>query len=183
MAIYTDWYEWTENFMNTFLARLKDAIDNDATIQVYTPTVVIVTDEDLERNDINAKLDKSMFIIHTPIEGNAMGVLGQGREDVILTCTITAVARSGKGIVGNKEIPLVGDATATRPGVLEMQADLRSLLFAGGIYNRLASGGVDYLWEIVIGPTDEPLADRDEIGEIRSCSRLVTGHKEAVMWS
>jgi hypothetical protein len=146
--------------LNTFLSRLKDAIDNDTTIANYSPTVIIVTDEDLERKDVNAKLDKTMFLIHGPTEDWDHDILGQGRADIILGCTVTAVSRSEKGWTSNKEIALTGDATADRPGVLEMQEDLQSLLFDGGNYNRLASGGVDYLWDMEIGPADEPIACR-----------------------
>jgi hypothetical protein len=62
VAIYVDWFEWTENLLNTFLSRLKDAIDNDTTIANYSPTVIIVTDEDLERKDVNAKLENGRKI-------------------------------------------------------------------------------------------------------------------------
>jgi hypothetical protein len=185
---HTDYFEFTETILKTFMERLQSEIKNDATIAAYNAgRVVIVTVLDLKRYNLNAMLSTDLFIIHSPTEHHEIGYGGTGRDDVILQADISYVVRSAKGFdaTTDQEIPLVGDGTALRPSVIEGQADLAALLHNNGAMNLLESGGEPYLWDlnfgdVEIGPDD---LDDDIEGEILIATRRVTGHKWLIHWS
>lgn len=181
---HTDWYEWTRCFMDTYLTRLRSEIINDSTISAYNSSVVIAGNGDLTRYDINANLDKTMFILHSPEEIIDKETGGNGRNDIKLKCTVTAVARNQKGFdnTSEEEVPLMGDGTAAQPGVIEMQNHIQAMVFNNGSYNLLASGGTDYLWDIEIGEVVYEVDEAKKSG-ILLAHREITGHKWQYTWS
>ena len=126
----------------------------------------------------------SLIIIHSPSEMIDRERGGSGREDVVMECVVTAVVRSGKAFDGtnDRETALTGDSTALQPGVLEIQADIESLLHNGGSMNLLSSGGQPYLWDIEWGEVTVE-ADDQKKSEILMAHRRVVGHKWLQNWS
>jgi hypothetical protein len=186
-ATHRDYWEWTENFMNTFLTRLQAALKGDTTIAAYNSTrVAIVATGDLTRYQINAMLAAAptLIVIHTPRERIDREMGGSGREDVVMECTITTAVRTGKAFndTTDREVALTGDSTALQPGVLEMQADIASLLHNNGAMNLLTSGGQPYLWNLEWGEV-EVEASAEKKSEILMAHRKVTGHKWMQNWS
>ena len=175
----------SNDYDKEFVTRLQEAIEDDATIKVYVPEVIAVTDGDLDDNNMNAFLGKCMFVVHSPNHGREVDAGGNGRIDIVMEAVITAVSRSAKGIdVDNREVGLYGDGTATHPGPIEMQSDIEALLMNSGAMHFLPdSVGASYLWDLEIGPTSEPEKDIDDTGETTYISRSVVGHKWEYTWT
>ena len=140
-----DYYEYTESMIKTFIERVQAAITGDATISNWLDRCVVVADRTLARRYINAHLSKNLIVIHSFFEEPDAELRGPMRQNYQLHATISCIGRSGKELDANyREIPLLGDGTATQPGVYEMQNDVRTVLDR----NTLASGGVDYVWDL-----------------------------------
>jgi len=184
---YRDYWEWTENFMNIFLTRLQTELKNDTTISAYNGArVAVLATGDLTRYQVNSMLaaNPTLIVIHSPREHIDREMGGSGREDVVMECVVTVAVRGGKAFSGttDREVALTGDSTALQPGVLEMQADIASLLHNNGAMNLLISGGEPYLWNIDWGEV-EVEASGEKKSEILMAHRKVTGHKWMQNWS
>ncbi len=181
-----DWFEVWEEPMEVYMDRLATEIGNDATMAAYSPEVVQVAEaEPLDANRVAALINGAGFVIHNPLVSEDADIGGEGRTDVVLEVTISAVVRKGARLDPStkKEIPLVGDDTAAAPGVLEMQADLEALLHNEGALNLLESGGQPYLWYLDLGPTEGVVRPAGRKGHVMVMSRKVIGHKWKMHWS
>jgi hypothetical protein len=156
VVTHTDWYEWRENALITFIKRTRSEIENDATISAYLEGLAVVDDDDLGRYDIGASFDKNMVVIFAPNEDI---VPTAGRDDVHLECKISVYTRNHTGLDSDKqEIGLVGDGTADHPSVLEVVEDLKALLRD----NYLESGGERYVWQMRISSVEKT----DDAGDL-----------------
>lgn len=182
-----DWFEFWEEPVEILLDRLKTAIEADATIALYSPTVVVEADgDDMSRNRVTELVTGSHgFILHHPVKEYDYEAGGEGRADMLMEVEITAVARLGQRLDPTtlKEINLVGDGTASAPGVLEMQSNIEALLWNNGAMNLLPSGGVNYIWDWDLETPTEPMAvpsERTDVVMIHSWK--VTAHKWRYNW-
>jgi len=179
-ATHTDWFEYTENFMVTFISRIKSAIDNDSTIQAaYAPDTFAMWKDDVKRFDINASLKYCLILIHDSQSDEHIPA-GSGRDDVVLRAMVTVYTRSSKTLNSNIETNAYGDGTASRPGVYEIVEDLRELFRL----NFLTSGGERYVWELNVGPAGPSEQDDEALSDdVVSASFELIGHKHRFYWS
>ncbi len=153
VATHTDWYEWRETALITFIERLRNEIAGDTTISAYLDGIAVVDGDDLSRYDIGASLAKNLIVIFAPKETIDHTTGGAGRDDRNLECKISVYTKDLKGLDDNdQEIGLVGDDTADHPSVLEIADDLRALLRN----NYLESGGERYVWQMRIESVEIP---------------------------
>jgi hypothetical protein len=176
---HTDWYEWRENAMKTFLQRVHDEIVNDGTISAYLDGIATIYNDDLARYDVGALLEDNLIIIHTVRDDTVEEEGGSGRDNVVLNCEITAYVRRGTGLdADGQEIGLVGDGTADKPGTLEIMEDLRSLFRN----NYLVSGGQKYLWDMKLGEITTPDDLSDLEPGVSKATLPITGFKWDILW-
>jgi hypothetical protein len=176
----TDWYEWRENALKTFLERIRTEISGDSTISAYLDGIAVVNHDDLARHDIMALLDDNLVVVHSPREEVSEEEGGSGRNNRHLYCTVTAYTRNPAGLdANNQEIALLGDGTADKPGTIEIMEDIRSLFTA----NYLSSGGQKYLWDMLVGEITTPEDVDEHTAEILSASITLEGLKWDYLWS
>jgi hypothetical protein len=176
----SDWYEWRENALIAFLERVRSEISGDATISAYLDGIAVVNHDDLSRYDIRADNDDNLIVIHSPHEVVSEEEGGSGRNNRHLHCSVTAFTRNPAGLdANNQEIQLIGDGTADKPGTLEIMEDLRAL-FTG---NYLSSGGVKYLWDMLVGEITTPEDVDEHTAEILSATITLEGLKWDYLWS
>jgi hypothetical protein len=158
VATHTDWYEWRETALITFIERIRSEIAGDSTISAYLDGVAVVDTDDLSRYDVSAAFDKNLIVIWAP---NEEITPSNGRDDRHLSCKISVYTRDLKGLDDNdQEIGLVGDDTADQPSVLEVVEDLKALLRN----NYLESGGERYIWQMRIESVEIP-DDQEELAQ------------------
>lgn len=174
----------SNDYDKEFPTRLQEAIEADSTISVYGPSVIAIKNENLDDDDMNAFLDRCMFVIHSPKHDRDDEAGGNGRVDIVMIASITAVCRGARGIDNNKrEVGVYGDGVATHPTPIEMQSDIEAMLMnSGAMYLLPNSAGTNYLWDLKIEGTTEP-DTLDDTDEITFVTRQVVGHKWEYTWT
>lgn len=185
---HEDWFEYVENPMKTFIERMQSEIVGDSNIDVYysgVGKVPVIRTGDITRHDINALCEKHIIFLHNPRWEDVESAGGNGRDDRLFYINLGVGVKSSKGYDPStaREVMLYGDGTSTRPGLFEIFDDLDALFFPatpGSVKNMLASGGVNYLWDLEAGTV--AIDDGGEKSELVFGVRPMVGHKWRINW-